>query len=109
MVDESPDSTAPDAEKQVAEPCCACPPPEEHIYPDGGYGWVVVGCCTTLCALTNGWGMIYGVFQEVSVAGQGRNVLMAVLCQEHLPRRQDLCDQFSGRDAGFRECHSQSC
>lgn len=37
-----------------------------HIYPDGGYGWVVVLCCTTLCALTNGWGMNYGVFQQVS-------------------------------------------
>lgn len=40
-----------------------------HIYPDGGYGWVVVLCCTTLCALTNGWGMNYGVFQQVSGAG----------------------------------------
>lgn len=40
--------------------------PAEHVYPDGGYGWVVVACCTTLCALTNGWGMNYGVFQQVS-------------------------------------------
>lgn len=41
-------------------------PAEEapYVYPDGGYGWVVVGCCMTLCALTNGWGMSYGVFQE---------------------------------------------
>lgn len=41
-------------------------PGETYVYPDGGYGWVVVGCCMTLCALTNGWGMSYGVFQEVS-------------------------------------------
>lgn len=38
---------------------------EPYVYPDGGYGWVVVLCCMTLCALTNGWGMSYGVFQEV--------------------------------------------
>lgn len=37
-----------------------------HAYPDGGYGWVVVLCCTTMCALTNGWGMNYGVFQQVT-------------------------------------------
>lgn len=35
-----------------------------HVYPDGGYGWVVAFCCCTLCALTNGWGMNYGVFQQ---------------------------------------------
>lgn len=39
---------------------------ELHEYPDGGYGWVVVAACVTLCALTNGWGTAYGVFQEVS-------------------------------------------
>lgn len=38
---------------------------EEHVYPDGGYGWVVVVCCLTLSALTNGWGMNYGVWQQV--------------------------------------------
>ncbi|OCF43102.1 hypothetical protein I317_03071 [Kwoniella heveanensis CBS 569] len=31
---------------------------EEHVYPDGGYGWVVLICCLTLAAST------MGVFQE---------------------------------------------
>lgn len=49
------------------ENCEKCLDAEEeaHAYPDGGYGWVVVACCTTLCALTNGWGMNFGVFQQV--------------------------------------------
>lgn len=51
------------------EDCEKCRDAEEegeaHAYPDGGYGWVVVACCTTLCALTNGWGMNFGVFQQV--------------------------------------------
>lgn len=39
----------------------------EHVYPDGGYGWVVVGCCATLAGLTMGWGMNWGIFQTVSL------------------------------------------
>lgn len=27
---------------------------EQYVYPDGGYGWVVVGCCTMLAAVTMG-------------------------------------------------------
>lgn len=42
--------------------------PEPHVYPDGGYGWVVVCCCATLAGLTMGWGMNWGVFQTVSTA-----------------------------------------
>jgi len=61
-----------DNEKANDIECCACQDEEPHQYPDGGYGWVVVACCTVLCALTNGWGMSYGVFQEVSArAGLG--------------------------------------
>ncbi|WVQ82591.1 hypothetical protein IAT38_004721 [Cryptococcus sp. DSM 104549] len=37
---------------------------EEHVYPDGGYGWVVLGACATLAGCTMGWGMNYGVYQE---------------------------------------------
>ncbi|WRT63305.1 uncharacterized protein IL334_000210 [Kwoniella shivajii] len=37
---------------------------EDHVYPDGGYGWVVLVCCVTLAGCTMGWGMNYGVFQE---------------------------------------------
>ncbi|WVQ85671.1 hypothetical protein IAT38_007837 [Cryptococcus sp. DSM 104549] len=36
----------------------------EYDYPDGGYGWVVLGCCMTLAALTMGWGASWGVFQD---------------------------------------------
>ncbi|ODN73845.1 hypothetical protein L202_07369 [Cryptococcus amylolentus CBS 6039] len=36
----------------------------EHEYPDGGYGWVVLGACCCLSGCTLGWGMCYGVFQE---------------------------------------------
>nr|XP_019045148.1 hypothetical protein I302_05535 [Kwoniella bestiolae CBS 10118]OCF24078.1 hypothetical protein I302_05535 [Kwoniella bestiolae CBS 10118] len=36
---------------------------EEYVYPEGGYGWVVVGCCMTFAALTMGWGVAWGVFQ----------------------------------------------
>jgi hypothetical protein len=39
---------------------------EPHVYPDGGYGWAVVGCCATLAGLTMGWGMNWGIFQTVS-------------------------------------------
>ncbi|WVQ83075.1 hypothetical protein IAT38_005213 [Cryptococcus sp. DSM 104549] len=37
---------------------------EEFEYPDGGYGWVVLACCMTLAALTMGWGVSWGVFQD---------------------------------------------
>ncbi|WVQ94275.1 hypothetical protein IAU59_001354 [Kwoniella sp. CBS 9459] len=37
---------------------------EEHVYPDGGYGWVVLLCCLTLAASTMGYNMNYSVFQE---------------------------------------------
>ncbi|WVQ72307.1 hypothetical protein IAR50_001857 [Cryptococcus sp. DSM 104548] len=37
---------------------------EEHVYPDGGYGWVVLGACCCLSGCVLGWGMSYGVFQE---------------------------------------------
>ncbi|WVF66656.1 hypothetical protein IAT40_001397 [Kwoniella sp. CBS 6097] len=37
---------------------------EEHVYPDGGYGWVVLICCSTLAASTMGYNMNYSVFQE---------------------------------------------
>ncbi|OWZ68463.1 hypothetical protein AYX14_01438 [Cryptococcus neoformans] len=37
---------------------------EEHVYPDGGYGWVVLGACCCLAGCTMGWGMNWGVFQE---------------------------------------------
>ncbi|ORY26769.1 major facilitator superfamily domain-containing protein [Naematelia encephala] len=33
-------------------------------YPEGGYGWVVLGCCMTFAALTMGWGVSWGVFQS---------------------------------------------
>ncbi|WVQ65526.1 uncharacterized protein L199_003703 [Kwoniella botswanensis] len=36
---------------------------EEFEYPEGGYGWIVVGCCMTFAALTMGWGVAWGVFQ----------------------------------------------
>ncbi|KAK8844679.1 hypothetical protein IAR55_006528 [Kwoniella newhampshirensis] len=39
-----------------------------HVYPDGGYGWVVLMCCATLSACTMGWGMNFGVFQEYYAA-----------------------------------------
>ncbi|KAK4684438.1 hypothetical protein P7C73_g5739, partial [Tremellales sp. Uapishka_1] len=35
----------------------------EYVYPEGGYGWVVLGCCMTFAALTMGWGVSWGVFQ----------------------------------------------
>lgn len=41
---------------------------EDHVYPDGGYGWVVVCCCATLAGLTMGWGMNWGVFQTVRMS-----------------------------------------
>ncbi|WWC90128.1 uncharacterized protein L201_005061 [Kwoniella dendrophila CBS 6074] len=37
---------------------------EEHVYPDGGYGWIVLICCVVLAGCTMGWNMNYGVFQE---------------------------------------------
>ncbi|WWD06242.1 hypothetical protein V865_004328 [Kwoniella europaea PYCC6329] len=37
---------------------------EEHVYPDGGYGWVVLVGCVILAGCTMGWNMNYGVFQE---------------------------------------------
>ncbi|OCF35082.1 hypothetical protein I316_03122 [Kwoniella heveanensis BCC8398] len=47
---------------------------ETYDYPEGGYGWVVVGCCMTFAALTMGWGVSWGVFQahyaEHSFPGQ---------------------------------------
>ncbi|WVQ96561.1 hypothetical protein IAU59_003666 [Kwoniella sp. CBS 9459] len=47
---------------------------ETYEYPEGGYGWVVVGCCMTFAALTMGWGVSWGVFQahyaEHSFPGQ---------------------------------------
>ncbi|WVF69050.1 hypothetical protein IAT40_003824 [Kwoniella sp. CBS 6097] len=47
---------------------------EGYEYPEGGYGWVVVGCCMTFAALTMGWGVSWGVFQahyaEYSFPGQ---------------------------------------
>ncbi|WWC63029.1 uncharacterized protein I303_105628 [Kwoniella dejecticola CBS 10117] len=36
---------------------------EEFVYPEGGYGWVVVGCCMTWAGLTMGWGVSWGVYQ----------------------------------------------
>lgn len=27
---------------------------EEYVYPDGGYGWVVLVCCTTLAGMAMG-------------------------------------------------------
>jgi hypothetical protein len=38
----------------------------DTTYPDGGYGWVVLICCLALAGTTMGWGMNWGVFQEVS-------------------------------------------
>ncbi|EIW73192.1 hypothetical protein TREMEDRAFT_42241 [Tremella mesenterica DSM 1558] len=43
---------------------------EEHVYPDGGYGWVVILCCATLAGLAMGWGMVWGVFQEYITANK---------------------------------------
>lgn len=40
---------------------------EEYVYPDGGYGWVVVVCCMTLAGVCLGQGMNYGAYQSVSV------------------------------------------
>nr|XP_019048291.1 hypothetical protein I302_02061 [Kwoniella bestiolae CBS 10118]OCF27221.1 hypothetical protein I302_02061 [Kwoniella bestiolae CBS 10118] len=37
---------------------------EEHVYPDGGYGWVVLVSCVILAGCCMGWNMNYGVFQE---------------------------------------------
>lgn len=39
---------------------------EEYVYPDGGYGWVVVICCMTLAGVCLGQGMNYGAYQTVS-------------------------------------------
>ncbi|WVQ78696.1 hypothetical protein IAT38_000783 [Cryptococcus sp. DSM 104549] len=36
----------------------------EYQYPDGGYGWVVLGCCMVFAGLTMGWGVSWGVFQD---------------------------------------------
>ncbi|WRT66784.1 uncharacterized protein IL334_003747 [Kwoniella shivajii] len=36
---------------------------DTYEYPEGGYGWIVVGCCMTFAALTMGWGVCFGVFQ----------------------------------------------
>lgn len=58
----------PEGDGDNCEKCRGAEEEEEgHAYPDGGYGWVVVACCTTLCALTNGWGMNFGVFQQYYV------------------------------------------
>lgn len=40
--------------------------PSSHVYPEGGYGWVVLVACATLAGYAIGWGMCYSVFQDVS-------------------------------------------
>ncbi|WWC71153.1 uncharacterized protein I206_105106 [Kwoniella pini CBS 10737] len=51
---------------------------EDFIYPEGGYGWVVVGCCMTWAALTMGWGVSWGVYQayyaEYTFSNQSSNL-----------------------------------
>ena len=37
--------------------------PVEYVYPDGGYGWVVVVCCMVLAGCTLGW--VFFVWNEV--------------------------------------------
>lgn len=38
---------------------------EVYEYAEGGYGWVVLGCCVVFAACTMGWGMgSGGVYQE---------------------------------------------
>jgi hypothetical protein len=37
------------------QPDNTLPPIEEHVYPDGGYGWVVLGACVTLSSLIGGY------------------------------------------------------
>lgn len=40
------------------------PPSEQYVYPDGGYGWIVVICCMVLAGATMGQGMNYGAYQS---------------------------------------------
>ncbi|WWD22773.1 hypothetical protein CI109_107266 [Kwoniella shandongensis] len=52
---------------------------ELHVYPDGGYGWVVLVCCATLAGCTMGWGMNYGVFQQYYAENVFRGANTSVL------------------------------
>lgn len=40
------------------------PAVNQYVYPDGGYGWVVVICCMTLAGASMGQGMNYGAYQS---------------------------------------------
>ncbi|CAK9780167.1 unnamed protein product [Cutaneotrichosporon oleaginosum] len=102
------DASARDPEKDTPEPT------EPYIYPDGGYGWVVVGCCMTLCALTNGWGMSYGVFQEYYAKNTFPGAPTAVLSLAGTTQgfMYSVCAFFSGvlgDKFGFRPMLIASC
>ncbi|BEI92022.1 uncharacterized protein CcaverHIS019_0408420 [Cutaneotrichosporon cavernicola] len=110
--------TAEEEEKEV----CQCTDQEKgrqeeeepYVYPDGGYGWVVVACCMTLCALTNGWGMSYGVFQEYYAKNMFQTAPTSVLSLAGTTQgfMYSVCAFFSGAlgdKLGFRPMLIASC
>ncbi|WWC67227.1 uncharacterized protein I206_101134 [Kwoniella pini CBS 10737] len=52
---------------------------EDHVYPDGGYGWIVLISCVVLAGCTMGWNMNYGVFQEYYASNVFSNTKTSIL------------------------------
>lgn len=55
------------------------PPSAVEIVPDGGYGWVIVLCCSILTFIFNGWSGAYGVLQTALLQTYLKNTTPSTL------------------------------